>query len=226
MKNRKSLLIVLAVAMCVCVCVGGTIAYLIDSTQTIKNVFAPSSADGEALKITETSETYKIVPGFTDTKDPKVELDNDIDVFLFVKVTEVNNIAQAASEGTDALKYITWSAANGWTKLEAGQNETFAVALKNNESVYYRKVAAGTTEKSFQFLKDNKVSYPEALTKQQLDAIKTAEGNENTQPELVFQAYTIQQLKSTSTDENGEVTETTFTAMEAWNVLNPAAQGN
>ena len=58
-----SLMMVLAVAA-----VGGTLAWLTDSTQEVKNTFTTSDIDITLAETTGTS--YKMVPGFTITKDP------------------------------------------------------------------------------------------------------------------------------------------------------------
>ena len=77
--------------------------------------------------------------------------------------------------------------------------------------------AATDTDVSYPVLKDNKVSYSGALTKEQIDQLyKTESGkmvpDENKLPKLTFTAYAIQQTKGDN--------DATFTAAEAWAELN------
>ena len=77
--KKKSLALVLALAMIVVCVVGGTLAWLIATTGSVTNTFtygdinikleetdATVAADGSATK------EFKMIPGYTITKDPKV----------------------------------------------------------------------------------------------------------------------------------------------------------
>ena len=97
--KKKSLALVLALAMIVVCVVGGTLAWLIDKTDPVKNTFtygdinikleetdATVAADGSATK------EFKMIPGYAIDKDPKVTVKAKSDAcWLFVKVEKSAN---------------------------------------------------------------------------------------------------------------------------------------
>ena len=60
-------------------------------------------------------------------------------------------------------------------------------ALTDNPGVYYREVAAATSDTSFNILEDNKVTVSDTLTKAEVNSI-----NAENQPKLTFTAYAVQ----------------------------------
>ena len=95
--------------------VGGTLAWLTDQTDEVKNTFTVGDIN---IGLTETTADYKMVPGNTIAKDPTVTVKaNSEACWLFVQVTE----------STDLKDFITYAIAEGWT------------ALPGVDGVYYRE---------------------------------------------------------------------------------------
>ncbi len=167
-KARRALLTLSLVLVMMVVAVGGTIAWLTDTTQTITNTFTDSEVD---IKLAETTKDYKMVPGNTISKDPTVTVEaNSEAAWLFVKIEKVNNFDN----------YMTYNMQDGWTELTG-------VTLPENTKVYYRQVAASTADQPFTVIKDNTVTVNEGVTNTMMDTAATAK------PQLVITAYAVQQ---------------------------------
>ena len=167
--NKKHVLVTIALMLVMCIAsIGGTIAWLTATDDPVTNTFTPSSLD---LTLVETTTDYKMVPGDTISKDPKVTVTTDVPAWLFVKVTE--------STQPDLDNFITWSIANGWTALET-YNDTAS------ELIYYREVSATGT---FEVLSGNSVTVKDSVTDDMMDAIT---GDNVAKPTLKFDAYAIQ----------------------------------
>lgn len=189
MKTRnKALLLTFGAVLLVAASVLGTLAWLTAETNEVKNIFTVGNIN---ITLTETTTDFKMVPGCTIAKDPKVTVLKDSEAcWLFVKIVE--------SENLDS--FITYNVAGGW------------IALEGVESVYYRKVDAETTKDNVAYqvlmgevdgeFKDGFVTVNDTVTKADMDALTTA-----TQPTLTFTAYACQLYKS-----NGEE----FAPAEAW----------
>lgn len=161
--KKKLFISVVAVALVACFAIGGTLAWLADSTQTVTNTFTVGDID-ITLEETTGSE-YKVTPGTDLEKDPKVTvLANSEACWLFVKVEAAN-----WDEG------LGYAIADGWKKLDGEEN------------VYYRQVAADEENQEFFVLKNNEVTVSTDLTKADLEAMA-----ENA-PKLSFTAYAVQQ---------------------------------
>lgn len=169
--SRKAFLFALAAVLLIGCSVGGTLAWLTAETNEVKNIFTVGNIN---ITLTETMTDFKMVPGCTIAKDPKVTVLKDSEAcWLFVKIVE--------SENLDS--FITYNVAEGWT------------ALTDVDGVYYHKVTAATTNDTvFDVLADNQVTVKDTVTKADMDALTTA-----TQPTLTFTAYACQLYKS-----NGE----------------------
>lgn len=158
--KKKTLALVLALTLLVAGIVGGTLAWLTDRTAEVKNTFTVGDIN---IGLTETTTDYKMVPGNTIAKDPTVTVKaNSEACWLFVKVTE----------STDLKDFITYTIANGWTKLQDG--------------VYYREVPASAADQTFSVLADDAVTVKSDVTRTMLETAKTDA------PTLTFQAYAIQ----------------------------------
>lgn len=169
--SSKALALTLAVMLVIGCAVGGTLAWLTDKTDAVQNTFTTSDVD---IKLEETTgDFYKMVPGNTISKDPKVTvLANSEKAYVFVKVETSTNFDT----------YMTYTMADGWTALEG-------VA-----GVYYREVGASETDQAFDVIKDNKVSVKGEVTKAQMDAL-----TETTYPTLTVTAYACQYAKDNNT---------------------------
>lgn len=169
--SSRMFIAMLALVLVIGCAVGGTVAWLVSSTNAVVNTFTYGDIN---ITLGETTgATYKIIPGVNIGKDPKVTVKKDSEAcWLFVKVEEENWPTFTESDGTRKVKY---GIADGWTALE-GEN-----------GVYYREVGAVTADTSFDVLAGNVVTVSEELTKAEVNSI-TAEN----QPKLTFTAYAVQ----------------------------------
>ena len=191
--KKKSLALVLALAMIVVCVVGGTLAWLTDKTAPVKNTFtygdinikleetdATVAADGSATK------EFKMIPGYTIAKDPKVTVEAGSEkCYLFVKVEKSSNFDT----------FMTYTMADGWTQGD-GTN------IPSN--VYYRVVETSTADQPFYVLAGNQVTVKDTVTKADMNALKA---DDAIQPTLTFTAYACQFNSSNNTP---------FTAEAAW----------
>lgn len=160
---KKKVLSIVAVVLVLCCAIGGTLAWLTDRTNPVVNTFTVGDIN---IELKETTTNYKMVPGNTITKDPKVTVKaNSEACWLFVKVEKSSNFDS----------FMTYEMADGWT------------ALAGVEGVFYREVAATTTATEFSVLKDNSVLVKNTVTKADLNAL-----TQNTFPTLTFTAYAVQ----------------------------------
>lgn len=205
----KKILITIVATVMVCACiVGGTVAWLMDSTQTVTNTFTIGNIDITLTETTngltvatdasgnQTVSGFKMIPGSTIEKDPKVTVVAKSEAcYLFVKVVVDKNIYTDAN--SNEIEYLQYSIADGWTQLVDG--------------VYYRVVDAATATNgiSYSVLTDDKVTVNPAVTKEMADALYT-DGNIDTDklPTLAFTAYAVQR-------------ENVDNATTAWGYLNP-----
>ena len=164
-RTRRALLtlcLMLAVAV---VSVGGTIAWLTAKTSTITNTFTTSDVD---VTINETKEDFKMVPGSTIAKDPKVTVPTTSeDCWLFVKVTESSNLDT----------YITYAMNDGWTLVE-GQTDVY----------YYNGDI--TKGEAISILKGDEVTVNGSVTEADMTAANT--NKPTLAPTLAFEAYVCQ----------------------------------
>ena len=191
--KKKSLALVLALAMIVVCVVGGTLAWLIDKTDPVKNTFtygdinikleetdATAAADGSATK------EFKMIPGYTIAKDPKVTvLAGSEKCYLFVKVDKSANFDN----------FMTCTIADGWA------------ALTGVNGVYYRVVDTAGMGTAYSVLANDQVTVRDTVTKAMLNGLTEA-----TQPTLTFTAYACQYNNSNDTN---------FGPADAWAKVNP-----
>ncbi len=213
MMKRKSLLAVLALCLVALVAVGGTIAYLTANTDPVVNTFTPSTI---SVKLTETdadgneviANTYKVIPGYTVTKDPKVTIVNDdVDAYLFVKVTASELFTKSVTfpgpvmNGISAV-FVEYAIDNGWTLLESEYEEY--EGFEHLDGVYYRVVTKDADTKTFSVLADDQITFADTLT--------AADVAKSTDWKLSFDAYAVQKMKND---------DTAFTPADAWAQVNP-----
>lgn len=182
--GKKALVLVSALTLAANGLIGGTVAYLIAKTDTVKNTFTYGDID---ITLTETdtndtpnddtdqgdgdsdpnTNTYEMVPGTDITKDPKVTvLADSEDSWLFVKLEKSANFDD----------FMTYEMTDGWTALEDG--------------VYYRTTNWSDADQEFEVLKDNTVTVADEVTKADLNALD-ANGAAN-YPTLTVTAYAVQ----------------------------------
>lgn len=173
MKNfKKSIALLVAVSMIVGCIIGGTLAWLTATTGPVTNTFTVGNVD---IDLTETTTDYKMVPGNTIDKDPKVTVEKDSEAcWLFVKV----------GKGNDFDTYMTYTMAAGWVQLMFDKDGNPLTDL-----VYYRDVPSSTTDTVFSVLANDQVTVKDSVTKGMMDDIKNGT---TSAPTLTFTAYAVQ----------------------------------
>ena len=194
--KKKTVALLLALVLVVGVVAGGTMAWLLDKTDSITNTFTTSDVD---INLTETATEFQMVPGATISKDPKVTVtDTSESCYVFVELTK--------SENFDT--FMTYTVADGWTQGTGSSEGGNGVPT----NVYYRTVNATDTTRTFSVLSGDTVSVKSDVTKTQLNAVAT-----NGQPTLTVTAYACQ-LAKTSTEN--------FTVGDAWTQVKGFNAGN
>ena len=167
--KKKLIALTAAFLLVIGAAVAGTVAWLTASTQTEVNTFTVGNI---AIELKETTSDYKMVPGETIAKDPKVSVTAGSEAcWLFVEVEESTNLKS----------FIDYTIDPSWTKLEDG--------------VYYREVAAADTVQEFSVLTNNQVTVKSTVTKADMDAI---EKQTVAAPTLSFTAYAVQKAGITT----------------------------
>ena len=192
----KPLLVAMAVVLLIGCVAGGTLAWLTSTTPEVTNTFTTSDI---TITLTETptrpnteEHNYKMIPGWTITKDPKVTVKAGSEkCFVFVKVTESTNFGN----------FMSYEIADTWTQLIDKDG-------MNVPGVYFRIVdaSAATSNMEFPVLVDNKVQVSKEVTKEMMNALTPT-----TYPTLTFQAAAIQYEMT-----NGKA----FDAINAYNAIN------
>lgn len=206
-KNTRTRIILTAVAalLLVTMAVGGTIAWLQDTTDEVTNKFLKSTID---IELTETDRTYKMVPSVDIAKDPYVTVKAGSEASYVFVVVEETGIVTVGS-GETAVKYtfdnfLEYAYTNDWTLVAS----TTKTNDKNDVYVLGKEVPASESDQKITILEGDKVSTKDDVTKAMLDAV-----TESNQPTLSFQAYAIQQANGNDTDDG------LFTMEEAWTQL-------
>lgn len=167
---KKTLIAVVSTVLICCCVFGGTLAWLMDKTESITNTFTVGNVD---ITLTETGATdnaqsFKMVPGSDIAKDPKVTVEaGSEECYVFIKIEKAN----------DFDNYMTYTIADGWT------------AVAGADGVYSRLVKTDEMGTPISVLKDDKVTVKNTVTKDMMDDI-----NDNTvdAPTLTFTAYAVQ----------------------------------
>lgn len=203
--KKKAIVAVVALVLVLCCAMGGTLAWLVDSTTEVKNTFTYGDInislwehklndDGLTLStdvFTGAEQTgFKMIPGNNIEKDPTVTVKADSEAsWLFVKIVESDNFDS----------FMEYSIATGWTALNDANADGVA-----DDGIYYRTVDATTADTDFAVLANDSVSVKDTVTKNMLkDGVFVA-------PTLSFTAYAVQR------DTN------ITTAAQAWDI----AMGN
>lgn len=168
--GMKTFVAMLALVLVIGCAVGGTVAWLTAQTGPVVNTFTTSDIK---VELKETPKEYKMIPGYTISKDPTATvLDGSEECYLFVKLEKSQNFDT----------YLKYDIADGWKKLD-GVTDT----------VYYRVVDGTTNQigKAYSVLKDNQVTVKGEVTKAMMDGLTT-----ETLPKLTVTAYASQLYKS------------------------------
>ena len=185
----KTIILTLALVILATSAIGGTVAWLSSKTEPVINKFTYGDIN---ITLTETitedgddkdnTNSYKMLPGETIIKDPKVTVEeNSENCYLFVQLEKTTNF-------DDFMKY---EMLEEWTILEGYDN------------VYYQEVTKSEEKQEFNIIKDNKVIVKDEVTKDMLNALDE-EGIEN-YPKLTVYAYAVQrnsEIETISTPTN------------------------
>lgn len=155
---------VLIIALCSIALVVGsvavTMAYLVDTTETKNDTFTVGNIDIELNAAGDIS--HKMMPGATIDPNREVTvIGGSEDCYLFIEMSRENNFDT----------YLTFTMADGWTKL--------------NDNVYYRVVATNANNQTFDVF-TNFIAKPEC-TKAQYDLIAAGD-----KPNIKLTAYAVQ----------------------------------
>lgn len=163
---KKILILTLSLTLLSLAAVGGTLTWLSEKTDPITHTFVAGDINLELKENTGTS--YKMVPGTTIEKDPRVIVEAGSEAcYVFVKLEESANFDD----------FMTYVVADGWQ------------ALNSYPGIYWRDVDANENEEqTFFVLKDNTIMTKSEVTKDELNAL-----TEQTQPKLTITAYAVQQ---------------------------------
>lgn len=186
----KKVLSIVAIALVLCFVVGGTLAWLKAETTPVVNTFTVGDIN---IDLDETTgNNYKMVPGNTLSKDPKVTVKGGSEAcWLFVKIEKSANYDTYLED---------YAVASGWT------------ALTGVDGVYYREVSASAADQEFYVLagKDGYtngyVTVKDSVTKAEMEALKV-DGAQL--PTLTFTAYAVQK-------------DNVASAAAAWAIANPS----
>lgn len=185
--SRKLTVVLLSVILVLCCTIGGSLAWLMDTSNTVTNTFTVGDIDivlkehslvngvlsGKEVEA-NIEDTYKILPGTTQPKDPFVRFTKESEAcWLFVKIDEENNTVAGKN-----YKYVTYTVDSAWKSVE-GTTNVYYIDLTNGGLVNAR------TEKNI--LADLQVSYSSELTKEDLNSV-----TDNNEPQLIFTAYAVQ----------------------------------
>ena len=188
--KKKGLAMVLALVLLAVCAVSGTLAWLTAKSDTVTNTFTTSDIK---VELTETNETYKMVPGYDIHKDPKAKvLAGSEECFLFVKLDKSSNFDT----------YLEYAIADGWTQLTTDKD-----GKAISDLVYYRKVLTKDIGTAYSVLANDQVTVKGEVTKAMMDGLTT-----ETLPKLTVTAYASQLYKSAGVE---------FTAAEAWANVTP-----
>ena len=172
--------LIMALALVLVGVIGTTLAWLIDETDPVKNIFTVGKVE---ITLEETdpegddplNNEYTMVPGTEIEKDPLVTVKaNSENCWLFIKIDESANLDDFITYDV-ILDDPSTTAGEGWT------------ALDGVDGVYYIEVTKSDVDQEYGVLVGDKVKVNEDVTTEDLEAL-----TENTYPSLTFTAYAVQ----------------------------------
>ncbi len=185
--SRRTLTLTLALVLSLGAATGGTLAWLVDQTDPVKNTFTYGDVHIDLQETDESdpaiggvddgdgnsrTNTYKMMPGKVISKRPWVTVfQGTEDCYVFVQIEESANFDD----------FMTYEAAEGWLPLEGVEN------------VYYREVNAAdvaAANAEYEVLKDNVVKVKDSVTTEMLRALD--QNGIADYPTLTFTAYAVQ----------------------------------
>lgn len=242
----------LALVLTGCSVVGGTLAWLTADTDPVVNTFTYGDIDieldetkvdkdgtpdtdknGEPVKTTSGNE-YKMIPGKEYLKDPAVTvLAGNEACWLFVKLEEKGGVIITNGEGSkityDFDDYLTYTVIEDIDDTEEIEGWTSLLDASGNaiEGIYFRYVEKDTDNMNdvYPILKDNKISVPNKVTKNMLNALDSngQVADIDTYPSLSITAYAVQYSGFEAEVSEGTTKPTkeqrNAAALRAWQVV-------
>lgn len=197
LRNRRIAMTVALVLVVALASIGGTIAWLTDTTNEVTNTFTVGDIN---IELTETPNAdsddqdtendhweAKLVPGSTYAKDPKVTVKaNSEKCWLFVEVTEENN-PQSYLSYTYTFDANNTDPATGWVKGDVTNVPA---------NVWYRIVDTRDTDQTWNLITDNQVTVKDTVVKKGTNTAGTSNvampANDADAPKITFKAYACQ----------------------------------
>ena len=198
--KKKAIVTVVALVLVLCCAMGGTLAWLVDSTTEVKNTFTYGDIN---IGLSESDDLdLKMIPGNSIKKDPVVTVKEGSEAsWLFVKVEKSNNFDS----------FMKYAVDSDWTLLDTSDDGLTSVYYYNGTDLN----ALLQEDKSFNILgtgsydnytwQENEVFVMPTVKKDDLKGL-----TDETLPTLTFTAYAVQR------DTN------ITTAVQAWDI----AMGN
>lgn len=177
----KILTLLLCAVMVVSCTVAGVLAWVIDESQPVKNTFSasriqinldeskyePSNNSLTTATRVKTNDNYKMLPGWTLLKDPKVTVEGGSEAcWLFIKLQKAKEVDE----------YLEYDIASGWTSLSGA------------DGVYYREVDKSDSAQGFDILQGNQVKVKETVDLAQMNGLIESRKS----PQMTFTAYAVQ----------------------------------
>ena len=189
--RSKSLALLLACVLLIGGVAGGTVAWLTAKTSEVKNTFSTSDI---GVELKETTEEYKMIPGWTIDKDPKAKVTSGSeDCYLFIKVEESGGNVTVADKTYTFDDFIAYAIEEGWVALDTTTYPGIYYKEINEDSeknVDYNILGSGEytgTDKVKYTWDDNEVLTKPEVSKEMMAAVNTG----NAQPTLTFTAYAV-----------------------------------
>ena len=152
--SKKALAMLLSLVLVIGCVAGGTLAWLVDSSETVTNTFSVGDIN---ITISETTGTsYKILPGGTSAKDPTLKIQQGSEkcwVYVLVDNTVVLNGEVVATPNIDK---------SDWSVVETNGTKTLYR--------YKAVVDASSVEQPLPVF--TTVAYADTITKDNIDTLK------------------------------------------------------
>lgn len=191
--KKKAIVAVVALVLVLCCAMGGTLAWLVDSTTEVKNTFTYGDIN---IDLSESDDLdLKMIPGNSIKKDPVVTVKEGSEAcWLFVEVKESENFDD----------FMTYAIAEGWTLYNTTTSGSNIKTDNTTADTYviYREVVKTTKDELFYVLagkegyQNGYVTVNDTVTKEMLNALdKNEDGSDKTEktyPTLTFTAYAVQ----------------------------------
>lgn len=190
--KKKIITTITVLALIICFTIGGTLAWLMDTTDSVQNTFTSGDVDITLIETPNTdadndgendSWSAQMIPGNTYAKDPKVTVvgaEDAVDCWLFVKVEEKGNAQTYLDYG------FTFDNENsGWIRLNTSTEDGTIT------TVWYREVTASAQDQSW-YLLDGNAEYANGFVSVDANAVTKVNVDTAADAELVFTAYAAQ----------------------------------